>query len=61
MMDLHAGHLFLRFAGSQYVNQPSDACVIPPAEFSSEKLTNRFSGRRLDGKEGQGALDDRRY
>jgi hypothetical protein len=46
---LPAGSLVVRGNDPKY-----DARVIPPG--SASKLTNRFSGLRLDGRAGQGAL-----
>jgi len=46
---LPAGSLVVRVNNPKY-----DARVIPPG--SASKLTNRFSGLRLDGRAGQGAL-----
>ncbi len=46
---LIAGTLVVRVNNPKY-----DARVIPPG--SASKLTNRFSGLRLDGRAGQGAL-----
>jgi hypothetical protein len=46
---LSVGSLVVRVNNPKY-----DARVIPPG--SASKLTNRFSGLRLDGRAGQGAL-----
>jgi hypothetical protein len=48
-IGLAAGSLVVRVNNPKY-----DARVIPPG--SATKLTNRFSGLRLDGRAGQGAL-----
>lgn len=48
-VGLPAGSLVVRVNNPRY-----DARVIPPG--SASKLTNRFSGLRLDGRAGQGAL-----
>lgn len=48
-VGLSAGSLIVRVNNPRY-----DARVIPPG--SASKLTNRFSGLRLDGRAGQGAL-----
>lgn len=48
-ITLPAGSMVVRGNDPQY-----DARVIPPG--SGSKLTNRFSGLRLDGRAGQGAL-----
>jgi len=51
-MQLPAGQVLLRKSNRDI--QPSR--TIPPATHSSMSLANRYSGIRLDGKPGQGAL-----
>lgn len=50
------GHIFLRWARAKHTPNINAARTVPPADFSSMDKDNRFSGIRLDGKPGQGAI-----